>query len=71
MGSGIVFFDSCGESIHARHQLQQSAQLEDLSEALLDFESVEDLTAWGRIYDRVGTCSTLTARRSASSPRRS
>ena len=46
-------------------------QLEDLGEALLDFEEAEDLTTWGRIYDRVGTCSTLTARRSASSPRRS
>ena len=39
-------FGELDPEVSAQIQNLSSAQLEDLSEALLDFESVEDLTAW-------------------------
>jgi hypothetical protein len=39
-------FGEISPDVEARIKRLSSPQLEDLSEALLDFEQVEDLTAW-------------------------
>lgn len=45
-------FGSLDPEVVAQIQRLSSAQLEDLSEALLDFSKVEDLTAWYQKLDR-------------------
>ena len=41
-------FGEINPDVEAQIQQLDSPQLEDLSEALLDFEQLEDLTAWLR-----------------------